>query len=364
MICHKHKTQSDFSNDYYFTIMYNIEELSSMSEAKLKDLAKSMGLKKIESAPKDDLIYQIIDQQAIDAASNDPEPPKRRRGRAKKESKAANEAAKDKQVDSAKAEKTKDAKETKKAKKNDAKAKPESKADESEAETAAPKRKRGRPRKSEQKTAQIEQLPGLEESVQDKEADTITEQDTVTQAPAKRPKRERIERNVVQDEPNLDVTAELTANGFEQQPEQPIQPIQQDFNENSNKPMPDQEQEFEQSEEFYMENGPFMQDMEMMDEQASAPSRFDPDNDDFMSLFNTNPNASIGKKQKRAEALQQDGGKFYGSPMTFKPRTPQEREEAARRAEEQRRIAAEEAAKAPILSQEPKAEKEQQPSKQ
>ena len=56
-----------------------------MNEAELKDLAKSMGLKKVDNAEKDDLVYQIIDQQAIDASKNAPEEPKRRRGRAKKE---------------------------------------------------------------------------------------------------------------------------------------------------------------------------------------------------------------------------------------------------------------------------------------
>ena len=65
--------------------MYNINELSSMNEAELKDLAKSMGLKKVDNADKDDLVYQIIDQQAIEASKNAPEQPKRRRGRAKKD---------------------------------------------------------------------------------------------------------------------------------------------------------------------------------------------------------------------------------------------------------------------------------------
>ena len=52
--------------------MYNINELSSMNEAELKDLAKSMGLKKVDNADKDDLVYQIIDQQAIEASKNAP----------------------------------------------------------------------------------------------------------------------------------------------------------------------------------------------------------------------------------------------------------------------------------------------------
>ena len=59
--------------------MYTLEQLSSMNEAELKDLAKSMGLKKVNSASKDDLVYQIIEQQAIYAASNAPEQPKKQK---------------------------------------------------------------------------------------------------------------------------------------------------------------------------------------------------------------------------------------------------------------------------------------------
>ena len=50
--------------------MYNINDLNSMSEADLKALATSMGLKKIDSYEKDDLVYQILDQQAIVESQN------------------------------------------------------------------------------------------------------------------------------------------------------------------------------------------------------------------------------------------------------------------------------------------------------
>ena len=75
-----------------------------MNEADLKDLAKSMGLKKVDSLEKDDLIYQIIDQQAIDASLSAPEAPKRRRGKSKKDNgdEAAEPKAKDAKKKSAK----------------------------------------------------------------------------------------------------------------------------------------------------------------------------------------------------------------------------------------------------------------------
>ena len=48
--------------------MYNIEELNSKEESELKAIAESMGIKKINSIAKDDLVYKILDQQAIDSS--------------------------------------------------------------------------------------------------------------------------------------------------------------------------------------------------------------------------------------------------------------------------------------------------------
>ena len=319
-----------------------------MNEADLKDLAKSMGLKKVDSLEKDDLIYQIIDQQAIDASLSAPEAPKRRRGKSKKDN--SDEAAEPK------------AKETKKksAKKNDDKpSKDNAKADEpQEPEAAEPqKRKRGRPRKSEPKASQQEQLPGLDVAAATEEK--APEEPQVVEAKPKRARRERIERNVVQE------TIEYTEAPASTAPVQvePSEPVAQaaPVEEPVEAPEMPAEPVDGENDDFFPNEG-FVEPGDEMFNQPE-PSRFSP-SDDFMSLFNTNPNASIGKKAKRGDN-QNNGGQFYTSgPMTFKPRTPEEREQAARRAEEQRRIAAEEAAKAPILIQEPKAEKEPQQPKQ
>ena len=48
--------------------MYNILELNSMSQPELKAIAETMGLKKIDAIDKDELVYKILDQQAIDMA--------------------------------------------------------------------------------------------------------------------------------------------------------------------------------------------------------------------------------------------------------------------------------------------------------
>ena len=48
--------------------MYNIIELNDKLLSELKAIAKEMGLKKIDSLKKEDLVYKILDQQAIDLA--------------------------------------------------------------------------------------------------------------------------------------------------------------------------------------------------------------------------------------------------------------------------------------------------------
>ncbi len=50
--------------------MYNISDLNEMSDAELKSVAENMGMKKIDLSKKDELIYRILDQQAIDMAAN------------------------------------------------------------------------------------------------------------------------------------------------------------------------------------------------------------------------------------------------------------------------------------------------------
>ena len=81
--------------------MYNIDELNAMSDSDLKSLAQSMGIKKVESLNKENLVYQVLDQQAIIDAANNPEKPKRKRTRTQKDSTAKKA---NKEADSAPAE--------------------------------------------------------------------------------------------------------------------------------------------------------------------------------------------------------------------------------------------------------------------
>lgn len=67
--------------------MYNISDLNAMNEQELKTIAEAMGLKKFDIEKKDELIYQILDQQAINMAASATD--KKRRN---KEEKAENKS--------------------------------------------------------------------------------------------------------------------------------------------------------------------------------------------------------------------------------------------------------------------------------
>ncbi len=76
--------------------MYNISDLGAMSDDELKGVAESMGLKKINIADRDDTMYKILDQQAIDMAANATERKRRQPKEAKpKQVKGQGKKAKD-----------------------------------------------------------------------------------------------------------------------------------------------------------------------------------------------------------------------------------------------------------------------------
>ncbi|MDR0873677.1 MAG: transcription termination factor Rho [Prevotellaceae bacterium] len=55
--------------------MYNILELNEKSLPELQDIAKDMGLKRVNSLEKDKLVYKILDEQAIKSSENVSETP-------------------------------------------------------------------------------------------------------------------------------------------------------------------------------------------------------------------------------------------------------------------------------------------------
>ena len=63
--------------------MYTITELNSKTQPELKVIAESMGLKTSDSESFDDIVYKILDQQAIDSAKSQANAPKKKAPKAK-----------------------------------------------------------------------------------------------------------------------------------------------------------------------------------------------------------------------------------------------------------------------------------------
>ena len=87
------------SVNHIYIYMYNILELSAKTLDQLKAIATEMGIEKINSTEKEDLVYKILDQQAIDMASKaaaSPSAPKKRGPKPKKnKEKSASENSKE-----------------------------------------------------------------------------------------------------------------------------------------------------------------------------------------------------------------------------------------------------------------------------
>ena len=305
--------------------MYNINQLNEMSDEQLRDLAKSMGIKRVDSIDHDDLVYQVLDQQAETEAANASEPVKRRRERIRQPAAKANgnEVTKDDAVatktNKNNQKKTK-AEEAPKAEDTPKEVKPAIPAEEQPAEAEPPKRKRGRPsaaEKAAREAALIEaQANGQQDVAKDADGETDAQKEVMTaEQPARRrgrkPKQMIAEPVLPFD--NLDAPIGQQASNEVLLQEEP-EPVQYE---------------------------PVM-DEEVAETEQTAPMVESREREDVSlnSFFNT-------------------GGSF----TTFKPRTQQEREEAQRRAEEERKRQAEEAAVAPIVIQEPKVVKESKKNK-
>ena len=326
--------------------MYNIDQLKAMGDAQLRELAKSMGIKHVDSFDYDGLVFQVLDHQAETEAANAPEPTRRRRERIRQPAAKANgnEVIKDdavapknqnkeqiniidnteadsKPTDVVVQEAKAEPKEQPKAQKKE-KAKDKDKDKEKNEVQEPPKRKRGRPSAAEKaardlllKNEPVEQTATTEEALQQEQ----TDKEVAATEPTPR-RRGRKSKQVVDEQPvlpfeNTEAQPEL------QEQEQP-----------ADEPMVEPEQEMINEETV----------MEPENEPVMMPQPEEPREREDVSLnsfFNT------------------------GSGFTFKPRTQQEREEAMRKAEEEKRRQAEQAAVAPIVIQEPKVIKESKSKK-
>ena len=287
--------------------MYNIDQLNQMSEEQLRELAKSMGLKRVDSFDHDDLVYEVLDHQAETEAANAPEPSKRRRERIRQPAAKANgnEVTKDDAV--ATKNKKKQQNITEEAPKEEvAPKKPAVEAaNEQPAEVEQPKRKRGRPSAAE-KAARESELT------------------------AEKSQKEVVEESQPKNEEKADAPEETTkrrgrGRGRKQTIEGPVLP-------------------FDNMDAIDVQPGPAPVEQEPVEEAVDMPAEQDA--------------PQVEREHVEREDVSLNSFFNTGSGFTFKPRSQQEREEARRRAEEDRKRAAEEAAAAPIVIQEPKVVKE------
>ena len=306
--------------------MYNIEQLEAMSEAQLREVAATMGIKKIDSYDARGLLYQILDEQAVNGpaeeAANTPEPTKRRRERIRQPASKANgnEVTKDDAVANKKTKDNNKKKVNKAADAEPALSKEETMAeqpaanavDEKPDTAATPKRKRGRPSAAEKAAREAAEKISAEEQQAAQQEVTPVGQD---QQPAKRRGRKAKQQAAVE-EPVL-----------------PFENIEQESIE------PEKTQEIPAA--------PEMQETEPVAPEQSAPSQV----------------AESEQEPRERPGMSLNSFFNTGSSFTFKPRSQEEREEAMRRAEEERRRQAEEAAVAPIVIQEPKVVKESKKNK-
>ena len=305
--------------------MYNINQLNEMSDEQLRDLAKSMGIKRVDSIDHDDLVYQVLDQQAETEAANASEPVKRRRERIRQPAAKANgnEVTKDDAVatktNKNNQKKTK-AEEAPKAEDTPKEVKPAIPAEEQPAEAEPPKRKRGRPSAAEKAAREA----ALSEAQANDQQDVAKDADGETDA----------QKEVV--------TAEQPARRRGRKPKQTIAEPVLPFD-NLDAPIDQQASN------------------EVLLQEEPEPVQYEPVMDE--EVAETEQTAPVPESREREDVSLNSFFNTSGSFTTFKPRTQQEREEAQRRAEEERKRQAEEAAVAPIVIQEPKVVKESKKNK-
>ena len=303
--------------------MYNIELLNQMSDTELREIAKSMGLKHIDSATHDELVFNILDHQAETEAAIAPEPTKRRRERIRQPAAKAdgNNVTKDDAVPNKKKQNKKNDDSQLKAPESVEPAPKEEPKPEVVAEEApvveAPKRKRGRPSAAEKaaRDAALKEDASVGQPIEEATTEAPEAEPVPSEQPARR--RGRKTKQVIE-QPVLpfDNISEETAAAPE--------PIQENVPADEPEPMADN---FEQPQE------------QAAEQPVNEQSPREREDVSLNSFFNT------------------------GSSFTFKPRTQEEREEAMRRAEEERKRKEQEAAAAPIVIQEPKVVKESKKNK-
>ena len=301
--------------------MHTLSDLSSLDLTELKAIAVSMGIKKIDDLSQDDLIYTILDQQAINSSKASAANITERKKRPTKQK------AKAKTSQNAKAENSNDA--------DNAGSKQT--ADSAEKKNGQPKRS-----KKQAKDAAAEQNGDSTDALQSGNNETATAQADGQNKQRKRTRKNKEMENNNEAENQLQAVAENENAAAESATPQDNTVV----NNEASTPITVEPQQATDT--------PATQSMPESIDAPAATTGEDNTTQPASLAATTTMQAEVRKPSVSLDA-------FFntGSRKTFKPRSRQEREEAARRAAEEARRAAEEAANAPIIIQEPQAEKQE-----
>lgn len=307
--------------------MYTLSDLSSMDLPELKAIAMSMEINKIDDLSQNDLVYAILDQQAINTS--------------KASTANMSERKKKSPKPKAKAKKAADNKEVVAADNNGAALQPTKKAGKNKKTPKAAADVRT-PQDGDNNVAAAEELP-LFDQAQEQPADNQPKQRK------KNRKNKEMENNNNADEANgqQDNIGEVENNAatesiiYVETPGIPDAVAPQEM----------------QMQGDMTANNDNMAAADNVGEQGQGVEAL-PQEEAQQQSDDAQPQEAASQEVKRP-SFSLDSFFNTGSRKTFKPRSREEREEAARRAAEEARRAAEEAANAPIIIQEPQAEKQE-----
>ena len=193
--------------------MYNIIQLNDKNLSELQVIAKELGIKKADSFKKEELVYKILDEQAIAGATKKVAAEKlkeERKGDKNKRSRTAAPKKEEKVAPAAKnAEVTKNkenapaAKPQQQPKEEAANKAKEAPVAEPKAETAAPKRKVGRPRKDANiaEKAENKEVENAKPIVKPTEEKAVAEKTVVAPAAEKATPTQETEKKVKENKP-------------------------------------------------------------------------------------------------------------------------------------------------------------------
>lgn len=289
--------------------MYNITELETMPEAQLQEIAAQLGINDIKADQKEELVYSILDQQAINKAAADAQKTPKKKGRNNK-----NEAQQETLP---------------------------------EAEVQAPK-KRGRKKKADAE-ATVAPAPAQEAQAV-AEADNLQQETTPAETPA--PKKRGRKKKAVDQTPTLDFGQPVAV----ESPEPKAQP-------SADTP---------QTEQTAQTNGEQTQVEQTEVEQTPEPVKENKGADDSFNAFFPAGGAgrTFVPRSQREKLQANDANKEPADKPAQKPQQPQPKQQAQAKQQKQQQLqqqqqneaAAHAAAIAPITIGEPSANSQIQPN--